>query len=83
MTAKVRTNTVANVYTFSWRHGGGGHKCAARTLVTFQTVSLSKIFSAALSLLTLEVVYAVVNPRQTSCKHIKTLCGDSTISKPY
>jgi hypothetical protein len=48
------------------------------------TVALLEIFSAALSLLNLlEVVQAVVNPRQTSCKHINTLCGDSTISKPY
>jgi hypothetical protein len=41
-------------------------------------------FSATLSLLVLlEVVWAVVNPQQTSCKHNNTLCGDSTISKPY
>ncbi len=28
-------------------------------------------------------VWAVVNTRLDSCKHINTLCGDSTISKPY
>ncbi len=28
-------------------------------------------------------VWAIVIPRLDSCKHINTLCGDSTISKPY
>ncbi len=28
-------------------------------------------------------VWAVVNPRLDLCKHNNTLCGDSTISKPY
>jgi hypothetical protein len=28
-------------------------------------------------------VWAIVNPRLDSCKHINTLCGDSTISTPY
>ncbi len=48
------------------------------------SVALPEIFSAALSLLNLlEESLGRSKPELTSCKHNNTLCGDSTISKPY